>query len=83
MYICYRSWDTRFGGSDYSQSKIKMAEKNLCGGGDEIPLKQCDFRYLEKEFDDRFDAIVCLTTSLPHLHTDEDLLLAIRSMKTG
>ena len=72
----YQVW-----GSDYSQSMLKMAEKNLSARGYEIPLKQCDFRYLEKEFDDRFDAIVCLTTSLPHLHTDEDLLLAIRSMK--
>ena len=28
-----------------------------------------------------FDAIVCLTNSLPHLQTDEDLLTALRSMK--
>ena len=36
---------------------------------------------MERKFDVCFDAVVCLTTSLPHLHTDEDLLFAIKSMK--
>ena len=72
----YQLW-----GSDFSPSMIKVAKKNLDERGCNIPLHQCDFRYLEKTFDFRFDAIVCLTTSLPHLHTDEDLLLAVQSMK--
>lgn len=72
----YRLW-----GSDYSQSMLEMAGKNLQERGENISLCQCDFRYLESKFDICFDAIVCLTTSLPHLHTDEDLLLAIQSMK--
>lgn len=36
---------------------------------------------LRKNFNICFDAVVCLITSLPHLHMDEDLLLAIQSMK--
>lgn len=42
---------------------------------------ECDFRYLERAFAEQFDAVVCLTTSLPHLHTDEDLVTALQSMK--
>lgn len=68
-------------GSDYSASMLQATKKNLAERNITIPLKQCDFRYLEQAFDGQFDAIVCLTTSLPHLHTDEDLLKALCSMK--
>lgn len=73
----YQLW-----GSDYSPSMLKVAKRNLQECGKNIPLCQCDFRYLKSKFDITFDAIICLTTALPHLHTDEDLLLAIRSMKS-
>lgn len=65
-------------GSDYSSSMLEVARKNL---KKDIKLKQCDFRYLENAFDEKFDALVCLTTSLPHLHKDEDLITALKSMK--
>jgi len=68
-------------GSDNSKSMLEVARKNLLAGNYDIPLYQCDFRYLERVFDIKFDAIVCLTNSLPHLHTDEDLLTALRSMR--
>jgi ubiquinone/menaquinone biosynthesis C-methylase UbiE len=68
-------------GSDYSKSMLEMARKNLQKRNCDIELRQCDFRFLEREFDITFDAIICLTNSLPHLHTDEDLLLALRSIK--
>ncbi|MDL2259074.1 methyltransferase domain-containing protein [Eubacteriales bacterium OttesenSCG-928-K08] len=68
-------------GSDYSESMLQMAKKNLSEHKMNIPLHQCDFRYLEQAFENSFDSIVCLTTSLPHLHTDEDLLIALRSMR--
>jgi len=72
----YKVW-----GSDYSPSMLEVARKNLQKRNISIPLHQCDFRFLEREFDITFDAIICLTNSLPHLHTDEDLLLALRSMR--
>lgn len=68
-------------GSDYSKSMLDVANKNLHERNYDISLRQCDFRFLEQKFDISFDAIVCLTTALPHLHSDEDLLLALRSMK--
>lgn len=68
-------------GSDFSKSMLEVAGENLKKNGLDIPLCQCDFRYLESRFDKTFDAVVCLTNSLPHLHTDEDLLTALYSMK--
>lgn len=69
-------------GSDYSDSMLQVAKKNLSEHNMIIPLHQCDFRYLEQAFDNSFDAIACLTTALPHLHTDKDLLTALCSMRS-
>ncbi len=68
-------------GSDYSKSMLDIASKNLTKNSIDIPLFQCDFRYLEQKINDKFDAIVCLSTSLPHLHTDKDLVTALVSMR--
>jgi ubiquinone/menaquinone biosynthesis C-methylase UbiE len=69
-------------GSDYSESMLEMAKCNLEKREKTIPLCQCDFRYLEQKHTDTFDAVVCLTTALPHLHTDADLITALTSMKS-
>lgn len=68
-------------GSDYSAAMLEVAGKNLANVGKQIPLRQGDFRYLEQIFTETFDGIVCLTTALPHLQTDEDLVTALKSMK--
>jgi len=68
-------------GSDYSGSMLEVAEKNLKELGWEVPLQQCDFRYLEQKHAETYDAVVCLTAALPHLHTDADLVTALKSMK--
>lgn len=71
----------RVSGSDYSASMLKVASENLKKHGLQISLLQCDFRYLRQAYSEKFDAVVCLTTSLPHLHADEDLIAALESMK--
>jgi len=68
-------------GSDYSESMLEVAKHNLERHGKTMPLCQCNFRYLEHKHTDMFDAVVCLTTALPHLHTDEELATALKSMK--
>ncbi len=68
-------------GSDYSESMLEVASRNLQASEKSIPLCQCDFRYLEQKHTQTFDAIVCLSTALPHLHTDEELITALKSMK--
>ena len=56
-------------GSDYSEAMLEVAQKNLQKHSLSIPLYQCDFRYLEHIHANTFDAVVCLTTALPHLHS--------------
>lgn len=73
-YVFKDSLDGLFFRCDY-------ASDNLEKHGKHIPLRQYDFRYLQQAFPETFDAVVCLTTSLPHLHTDEDLVTALTSMK--
>ena len=69
-------------GSDYSKSMLEVAKENLKKSGKKIPLCQCDFRNLQQKHTGKFDAVVCLTTALPHLHTDTDLITALKSMKS-
>jgi len=68
-------------GSDLSRSMLDVAKKYLSGKDLDLTLKHCDFRWLERCFEERFDAVVCLSTSLPHLHSDEDLVRALGSMR--
>jgi hypothetical protein len=60
---------------------LDVAHRNLKKHDIEIPLAQCDFRFLERQYSNTFDAVVCLTTASPQLHSDEDVILALRSMK--
>jgi ubiquinone/menaquinone biosynthesis C-methylase UbiE len=68
-------------GSDISAAMLAQARRNLKKAGIHVTLTQCDFRELEKRLKYTFDAAVCLTTSLPHLHEDSDLVKALLSMK--
>lgn len=65
-------------GSDISPEMLALAKLNL--EGKYIPLKQEDFRTLGNSWGDAFDMITCLTTSLPHMLTDDDVVKALVSM---
>ncbi len=67
--------------SDISEPMLSQARDNFGRLGMDIPLKRCDFRELDQHFDDTFDAVVCLSTSLPHLHKDKELIRALTSMR--
>jgi ubiquinone/menaquinone biosynthesis C-methylase UbiE len=67
--------------SDISESMLSQARENFLRLGVDVSLTRCDFRELEKHFDDQFDAVVCLSTSLPHLHKDKELIRALTSMR--
>jgi ubiquinone/menaquinone biosynthesis C-methylase UbiE len=69
-------------GSDISEHMLAQAHRNFDRTGVGTKLTQCDFRQLDTHFDKKFDAVVCLTTSLPHLHKDEELIRALTSMKS-
>jgi glycine/sarcosine N-methyltransferase len=65
-------------GSDISAEMLALAKTNL--EGTNIPLRQEDFRTLGNSWGENFDMITCLTTSLPHMLTDEEVVTALTSM---
>ncbi len=65
-------------GSDISPDMLRMAKTNLVGKY--IQLKQQDFRKLGETWHEQYGMVVCLTTSLPYMQTDEDLHTALQSM---
>lgn len=68
-------------GSDISEAMLEQARNNFIRLGITVPLTQCDFRDLKNHFNNEFDAVVCLTTSLPHVHEERELIKALVSMK--
>lgn len=65
-------------GSDLSPEMLARARRNL--RGKRIPLKLADYRHLSHTWNRRFGMVVCLTTSLPHMRSDRDVVAALRSM---
>lgn len=67
-------------GSDVSPAMLSAAQAVLDAKGLEIPLQRADFRELERHFKPIFEAVVCLSSSLPHLMEEDDILRALVSM---
>ncbi|OGF99566.1 hypothetical protein A2Y99_04335, partial [Candidatus Gottesmanbacteria bacterium RBG_13_37_7] len=65
-------------GSDLSPEMLTFARKKLKDL--KIPLHQTDFRNLSTAWKDKFDLIICMTTSFPHMLNDEDAVSALKSM---
>lgn len=68
-------------GSDISPAMLAQARKNLDGTGIEVPLHQIDYRELPNHFQTPFDAATCLSSSILHMESDEQVLRAFRSMR--
>jgi len=67
-------------GSDLSPAMIKKARINSKKHNVRATFKITDFRSLEKSFNEKFDAVVCMGNSLPHLLSDKDLTKALNEM---
>jgi ubiquinone/menaquinone biosynthesis C-methylase UbiE len=66
-------------GSDVSPAMIREAVRNLAGTP--TSLRVADFRRLPETWTGAtFDLVTCLTTSLPYMLTDEDVVAALNSM---
>lgn len=68
-------------GSDVSEAMLARAVENLSSHGLGVPLQKVDFRELPHHFNTRFDAVVCLSTSLPHLLEETQIIRALASMR--
>ncbi len=67
-------------GSDISSAMLQVAQKKLSAHNIDIPLVRVDFRYLRENFNREFDAIFCMSTSLPQLREKKEILKALKSM---
>jgi SAM-dependent methyltransferase len=67
-------------GSDISPSMLAQARWNLGNLALEISLHQVDYRRLPEQFDRRFDAVACLSSSILHMQNPEEALRALGSM---
>jgi glycine/sarcosine N-methyltransferase len=68
-------------GSDYSEPMLQVCRRNLDLFNVDVETKACDYRTLESAWPRTFDAVLCLTQSLNHMLTHEDLVDALRSMR--
>jgi SAM-dependent methyltransferase len=68
-------------GSDISAAMLAQAARNLTTAGLDIPLHRADYRELPEHFDRRFDAVVCLSSSILHMPDEPEAIRAFRSMR--
>lgn len=69
-------------GSDLSDAMLKAAQNKIRKSGHKIRLKKADFRKLTKIFKDKFDAVLCLSSSICEIHPDKEVIESLRSMKS-
>jgi len=79
--VTFHSMGIEVVGSDVSEAMLDRARERLAEAFVDVPLYRCDFRELDGTLGDSFDAVVCLSTSLPHLHEEEEILRALQSMR--
>lgn len=68
-------------GSDLSPAMIEKAKLNAKYHDVDAKFEIADFRFLSRTFNEKFDAIICVGNSLPHLLNDKDLIAALNEMK--
>ena len=68
-------------GSDFSEKMLKVCQNNLNKYDIHAIVKQCDYRYLQTAWNQKFDAVLCLTQALNHMLTKEDVISALTSMR--
>lgn len=66
--------------SDLSAHEIERARREAGERGLKIPFSTCDVRQAHAHHGEGFDVVMSCDNSLPHLLTDQDLLLALEQM---
>jgi SAM-dependent methyltransferase len=67
-------------GSDISVSAVGRAEHEARARGAKVLFSVCDMRQSHEYHGSGFDVVISCDNSLPHLLTDDDLLLALKEM---
>lgn len=77
------SLGARVTGSDVSPAMLKIASEKLRSENINVPLHNIDFRELAGRFNTLFDAVLCLSTSLPQLSDEDAVLMALKSIHSA
>ncbi len=67
-------------GSDLSDSMLKVARERIEKADLNIKIRKADFRYLNAVDVIRYDAVVCLSSSICEIHSDDDVIITLQSM---
>jgi SAM-dependent methyltransferase len=67
-------------GSDISTGAVQRAQKEADARHATIPFSTCDMRQARKHHGNGFDVVMSCDNSVPHLLTDDDLLIAFKQM---
>ena len=66
--------------SDLSSRAVQRAQREAEARGVDLRTSQADVRHIADHYDQQFDLVISCDNSLPHLLTDDDLLLALEQM---
>jgi ubiquinone/menaquinone biosynthesis C-methylase UbiE len=77
----FHSLGLEVSGSDLSESMLDVARSNLSGAGIDIPLSKEDYRELGDHYEQKFDSVLCLSSSLMEMPDEREALKALRSMR--
>ncbi|HEX7589049.1 MAG TPA: methyltransferase domain-containing protein [Anaerolineae bacterium] len=72
--------DYKVAGSDISPAMIARARENAAREQVEIPFTEAGFQALRAQYPERFNAVLCLGNSLPHVLSDEAALDSLTNM---
>lgn len=70
----------RVTGSDLSSEAVERAKREAASRGLNISFSVCDMRQVDAHHGGGFDIVLSGDNSVPHLLSDEDILLALRGM---
>ncbi len=78
--LLFNSLGYRVTGSDISDSMLKVAQQKMADYKVKVTLKKVDFHNLNKSFQTKFDAVICLSNAVNEI--DVNVIKALKSMKS-
>jgi SAM-dependent methyltransferase len=73
----------RVAASDASAAMLAVARQNAAALGEQrVTFSVCDYRFLPENFKEKFDAVFCVGNSIAHAGGGEEMVRALRSMRS-
>jgi len=69
--------------SDISSKAVERAKKEAQALNSSVTFSVADFRHLDEQIAGTYTVVLSCDNALPHLLTDDDIFMAIRSRRQG